>query len=163
MSIAAQLLESFQLTEMIVKMYLEDLTDKDLLVRPVEKANHIAWQLGHLITGEHHHFSQLAPGSMPELSANFQEKHAKDKASENDPAAFYLKDEYIKRMNSQRTGTLNLLKSLSDEQLMGPSPDALHYFGKTVGSIFSGEALHWAMHAGQWAIIRRKLGKPPLF
>jgi len=22
---------------------------------------------------------------------------------------------------------------------------------------------HWLMHAGQWAVVRRKLGKPPLF
>jgi len=34
--------------------YLGDLSDADLLVRPVPNANHIAWQLGHLISSEKH-------------------------------------------------------------------------------------------------------------
>ena len=31
--------------------YVQDLADADLLLRPVPGINHIAWQLGHLITG----------------------------------------------------------------------------------------------------------------
>ena len=36
----------------VSEQYLSDLTDADLLVRPVPGANHIAWQLGHLIQAE---------------------------------------------------------------------------------------------------------------
>ena len=36
----------------VLKMYLADLSDADLLVRPVPGANHVAWQLGHLIAAE---------------------------------------------------------------------------------------------------------------
>ena len=32
---------------------LSDLSDAELLVRPVPSANHIAWQLGHMIAGTH--------------------------------------------------------------------------------------------------------------
>ena len=38
---------------MICQGYLADLTDAELLIRPVPGANHIAWQLGHLLVGEH--------------------------------------------------------------------------------------------------------------
>src|SRR6516164_195866 len=41
---------------------LADLSDADLLVRPVPGANHIAWQLGHLIAAESH----LAQASLPD-------------------------------------------------------------------------------------------------
>ncbi len=39
-------------TQNITAMYLADLSDEDILVRPVPGANHIAWQLGHLIHSE---------------------------------------------------------------------------------------------------------------
>jgi hypothetical protein len=29
--------------------------------------------------------------------------------------------------------------------------------------VFSMQGSHWMMHAGQWAVLRRKLGRPPLF
>jgi hypothetical protein len=32
-----------------------------------------------------------------------------------------------------------------------------------VGALFSVEGSHWLMHAGQWAVIRRQLGRKPLF
>ena len=37
-------------TQGMVPMYLGDLSDADLLVRPVPGANHIAWQIGHVIS-----------------------------------------------------------------------------------------------------------------
>ena len=40
-----------------------DLSDADLLVRPAPSANHIAWQLGHLIASERNLVEAAAPGS----------------------------------------------------------------------------------------------------
>jgi hypothetical protein len=42
--ITASTLES---TGQMLSMFLSDLSDADLLVCPVEGANHIAWQIGH--------------------------------------------------------------------------------------------------------------------
>ena len=39
-------------SSMIVKSYIGDLEDADLFVRPGEGCNHLAWQLGHLISAE---------------------------------------------------------------------------------------------------------------
>lgn len=66
-------------------------------------------------------------------------------------------------MQEQRQGTLDVLEGLTDAELMRASPESVRYLGPTIGSVFAGESTHWMMHAGQWAVIRRKLGKPPLF
>ena len=38
--------------EMISMAYLEDLTDEEMMVRPIDSCNHIKWQVGHLIGSE---------------------------------------------------------------------------------------------------------------
>jgi len=163
MSIAAHIKSALELPGMVVRSYLEDLSDDELLVRPFDTMNHIAWQLGHLIAGENFHITQLDLAPMPPLPQRFADKHSKEAAANGDPSDFCSKAEYLALMDEQRFGTLSILAGLSDEELMKPSPESLKYFGPTVGSVFSGESAHWMMHAGQWAVVRRKLGRPPLF
>jgi hypothetical protein len=56
----------------LVDWYLSDLSDADILVRPVPTANHIAWQLGHLISGEAYLVKQGIPDAQfPELPPGF--------------------------------------------------------------------------------------------
>ena len=38
----------FGMNDFVLNEYLKDMSDTDLLIRPVPGANHIAWQLGHL-------------------------------------------------------------------------------------------------------------------
>ena len=56
-----------------------------------------------------------------------------------------------------------IVDGLSDEELEKPMPEKFQRFGPDVAHLFAFLPSHWTMHAGQWAIIRRKLGKPPLF
>jgi hypothetical protein len=163
MSLSQHLVRELELADFLVESYLADLSNTDLLIRPVLEANHLAWQLGHLISSEHAHMNALSPNCMPPLPVGFWDRHVRETACIDDPAAFLTKDEYLSERTHQREGTLALLQGLSDQELQRPVPEELRYFGPTVAHVFSGEALHWAMHAGQWAIIRRKLGKPPLF
>ena len=46
---------------LISTSYLADLTDAELLHRPHPDANHINWQLGHLIKSEHGLINQAIP------------------------------------------------------------------------------------------------------
>ncbi|MCA9092956.1 MAG: DinB family protein [Planctomycetaceae bacterium] len=147
----------------VTDAYLADLTDADLLKRPCPGINHIAWQIGHLISGEHAMVSAVAPGSMPDLPAGFMEKHSKEKAQSDNPADFLKKDEYIQIMNAQREGTLKALAALSDADLDKPVPEPFNHFLGNTGALFSMQGSHWLMHHGQWAVIRRVLGRPPLF
>ena len=148
---------------MIAKAYLEDLADEELLIRPVEGANHIAWQLGHLIVSEHGMIEQVCPGTMPPLPDGFAEKYTKETSTLDDAGAFHTKAEYLKLMDEQRAGTLAALDNLSDDDLDKPAPEALAPIAANVGGVFSMQPTHWTMHSGQWAVLRRKLGRAPLF
>ena len=73
---------ALQSTHGMVGMYLSDLSDADLLVRPVPSANHIAWQLGHLIVAERNLLGPHLPGAAyPELPVGFSGQHGKDTAA----------------------------------------------------------------------------------
>ncbi len=145
------------------KAYIEDLSDDDLLVRPVEGTNHIKWQLGHLIASQVGLVESVCPGKMPALPEGFAAKYDKATAQSDDPEAFDSKAELIRLAEEQLAATTAALDSLSDEDLEKPIPERYQMFGPTVAHLFAGLPAHWTMHTGQWAIIRRKLGKPPLF
>jgi hypothetical protein len=147
----------------ICKSYLEDLTDAELLVRPVPGANHTAWQLGHCLVSEHEMVEAACPGAMPALPAGFAEKYTNDTAKLDAPGAFHPKSVYLSVYEQQRAATLKALDKLTDADLDKPGPEKFKSFLNTVGELFNMQGAHWLMHAGQWAIVRRKLGKPPLF
>jgi len=100
---------------------------------------------------------------MPALPDGFAEKHDKETATSDDPAAFCTKDEYLTLMAEQRDATLALLDRLSDEELEQAAPEKILQFGATVGAVIAGQSAHWMMHAGQWVIVRRQLGKVAMF
>lgn len=149
--------------DFVTKMYLEDLTDADLLVRPVAGANHIAWQLGHLIASEHGMLEAMYPGSMPPLPEGFKERYTSETSRLDSAGAFHPKSVYLSVYAAQRAGTLAALDKVTDADLDTPAPESLRHFVKTIGEVFNMQGTHWLMHAGQWAVVRRKLGKPPLF
>ncbi len=163
MGIAAHIRGSLITPDFAVKSYVEDLSDEEMLVRPVPNANHIKWQLGHLIASQNYLIEQACPGVMPPLPAGFAEKYNKDTATVDDPNAFDSKEDLMQLWDSQRKGMLAALDKLSDEELEKPAPESLQRFAPTVGGMFAGQSMHWMMHAGQWAVIRRKLGRKPLF
>ena len=150
-------------SDFVVKGYLADLTDEELLVRPVPGANHIAWQLGHLILAEHGMVDAASPGVMPPLPTGFAEKHKSDTAGLDDRSAFYAKAEYLRLYDEQRAGTLAALEKTSAADLDLPGPKATERLAATIGDLFLLQGFHWLMHTGQWAVTRRKLGRKPLF
>lgn len=154
---------SLNQSHMIVQGYLADLSDADLLVRPVPGANHIAWQLGHLIKAEHDMVEAVCPGTMPALPAGFDTKYAPETAKLDSPGAFHSKDVYLSAYAQQRAGTLKALEQTTDADLEKASPEQMRAYAPTYGDLFLLQGSHWLMHAGQWAVIRRKLGRKPLF
>lgn len=150
-------------SDFIVEGYLADLTPEQMLTRPNAGCNHIAWQVGHLISSERYLVDKIAPGSMEPLPAGFDEKHKKAAAGTDDKGAFLSKDEYLKLRKQVRAGALKVLEKLSPADLDKPAPAGVPPFIKTVGDLFVFLPTHWVMHAGQWAVIRRHCGKPALF
>ena len=140
--------------------YLQDLSDAEFMLRAAPAINHINWQVGHLIASEHGMMTQIMPGSMPALPAGFAEKYTSETAKNDDSAAFCKKDELLRVQKEQRAGTLAALAKTTDEAFSNET--GVHY-AKTVADMFTLQGCHWLMHCGQWAVVRRQLGRPPLF
>jgi uncharacterized damage-inducible protein DinB len=118
--------------------------------------------LGHLIASEAYFCERVKPGSAAALPAGFAERHKTPAAASDDGKAFLSKDEYLKLMQQTRAATLNLLESIPPAEL-DKTVDKVPPFIKTAGEALLFIGTHWTMHAGQWAVTRRNLGKPPLF
>jgi hypothetical protein len=97
---------------------------------------------------------------MPALPAGFEEKYTKDTAVIDDPAKLCSKAELLKVYHEQRAGTLKALAAASDADM--DKPTGVEY-ASNVASMYSMQGTHWVMHAGQWAVIRRQLGRKPMF
>jgi hypothetical protein len=146
----------------ILSRYLADLSDADLLVRPVPGQNHIAWQLGHLIGAERNFVEAIKPGLSPALPEGFEQAHGRDEATvaSDDPKQFSPKETYLRLYQAQRQATLKLLDGLSEADLDAPAPERFRQFFPTVGAVMMLAGTHALMHVGQFVGVRRKLGKP---
>src|SRR5438045_9791696 len=83
-------------TKFLVTRYLDELSDADLLVRPVPGANHVAWQLGHLIFAEPYLVKQGLPEApYPDLPVSFAETYGSKGADKDGPNGFLSKAEYL--------------------------------------------------------------------
>jgi hypothetical protein len=156
------ILTNLQQSDAVVDAYLQDLAPQELLVRPVPGANHLAWQLGHLIASERYLVDKAVPGKMPALPDGFAERHKKETSTLDGAESFLSKEEYLRLRKDVRASTLRVIEGLSSEDLDRPV-QGVPPFVKTIGEVLLLVGGHWLMHAGQWAVIRRKLGRPPLF
>jgi uncharacterized damage-inducible protein DinB len=155
---------SLRSTGQLLAWFLSDLTDEDLLVRPAEGANHLAWQLGHLIVAEKGLVSsQLPQARYPELPAGFAEQHASEKAGVNPPVGFATKQVYLDLFEQVRQITIDTVGQLSDEDLDQPTTGNMAKFAPKLGDLLLLASHHTLMHGGQFTVARRKLGKPILF
>ena len=147
-----------------MEKYLADLSDADMLVRPVPNANHIAWQLGHLIASEATSFQTKFPGTTPHaLPAGFVEQHKKEMSTATTATGFLKKDEYVNLYKNVRAVTMAALDKMPDADL-GKDPEmGWGDMVPTFASVFAMIANHDMMHAGQFTVVRRMLGKPVLF
>lgn len=148
------------MAEMVANSYLQDLTDGQLMMRPHPGCNHINWQLGHLVVSENYHLNKVREGAAPPLPAGMAEKYSKETAGSNDASAFATKDQLLKTHAEQLAAVRQVLAGLSDADL---DRETGVPYAPTVGALLSMQGAHWLMHAGQWVVVRRALGKPALF
>lgn len=146
----------------ITRAYVEDLSDADLLVRPVPEANHIAWQLGHMIAGTGRMLTNLGHQA-PTLPDGFATHYVAVAAASDEPAKFATKTEYLGLADRMKTASLAAIDATPDSALDQPAPESMRSYVPTVGAALGLLGTHWLMHAGQFVPVRRKLGKPPLF
>jgi hypothetical protein len=149
--------------DFMIDSYLSDITPQEMMVRPAPGANHLAWQLGHLISAETRLVEAAVPGSMPPLPDRFAERHTKDTAASDNPSDFLSKDEYLALAKSVRAATLKVLDSQTEADLDKPVAGRLPPWIKRAGDCFATAGGHWVLHAGQWVVLRRHLGRERKF
>ena len=156
--------KSLDSTEFLLKNFVSDLSDADLLVCPVPGANHIAWQLGHLIQSERQMMLEQLPSlTYPELPAGFVEAHTKETATLEPAKGFATKAVYLDLLDKVRAATNQGIDSLTDKDLDTPTKGGMAPWAPTLADFVLLVANHSLMHAGQFSVVRRKLGKPILF
>ena len=149
-------------SDFIIKAYVNDLSDEELRLVPVEGMHPIALQLGHLILAERGLKEMVEPGSAPPLPEGFAEAHDLKKI-EGDDSRFKSKDEYMKLWDEQRAATKSLLDRVSDVDLEGNAGGRLPEWAPTVGAALNVIGAHALNHSGQFVAVRRKLKKPIAF
>ena len=142
---------------MVCGTYLEDLTDEEAMQRPHPKCNHINWQIGHLIASEYGMASAF--GEIPALPEGFADKYSKEAASSDNASDFVPKTELMKIAAAQHEAVVKVLGGMSDEDLDNPGPENMKDYAPTLGAVANMLGSHWMMHAGQFVVLRRQLGR----
>jgi uncharacterized damage-inducible protein DinB len=155
------IVKTMDTSDFIMMKYLDDLSDADLKIQPVEGMHPIALQLGHLIAAERMFAEYVSPGLSPELPAGFAENHSLK--SDVPDRKFATKDEYLKLWQAQRAATKKALAGISDADLSDTRGGKLPQFAPTVADILNMIAIHSLNHSGQFVAVRRLLKKPIAF
>ena len=149
------------IAQMVLMSYVGDLDDADLMKRPADGCNHLAWQLGHLISSETMLLEGICPGKGIELPEGFHEAYRRDTQCSDDVAHFKSKAEYVELFEKVRAASLAALEEMDDAKLDEPNPiQSMSEMLPTVGQMFTMMLSHPLMHAGQFVPVRRNLGKP---
>jgi uncharacterized damage-inducible protein DinB len=147
-------------SNMVLTSYVSDLSDEELLIHPAAGCNHLAWQLGHLISSHVGLLESVCPGKAIQLPEGFEAAHTKEMASCDDPSKFFTKDQYVDLIQKHEAATIAAWSEMNPEQLDAPAPEHFRQMFPTVGHICVLIATHGMMHAGQFVPVRRSLGKP---
>ena len=152
--------QSLDLSTMVISTYIGDLDDADLLIRPVPGMNHIAWQLGHLLSVERKFMESIKPGASPPLPEGFEENYGREQSTVDDPSKYCSRAKYQELWNAQHAATLAILESLPEAELDKADPDKFPEFAPTAGAVLNMCSMHPMMHCGQFVAVRRLRGKP---
>ena len=159
MDIRDALKNNYQTSQMVCGAYLGDLTDEEAMTRPHAGCNHVNWQVGHIIASEHDMANACVEGAVPALPEGFKEKYTKETAASDDPSAFVPHSRLIEIAKAQGDAVLKMIDGISDTDFDKPAPEHMQSYAPNDGAVVNMLGAHWMMHAGQWVIVRRELGR----
>ncbi len=152
--------ESLNMSSMVLKTYLDDLSEEEFLLPAGQGCHCAAWQLGHLISSANHMLEGLKPGSGMELPEGFSKAYSKAALESGVTPAYLAKADYFAMFDRVNEAARKLFLSMTEADLDQPGPPGFPPMFSTVGSIVVLIASHPLMHAGQFVPLRRQLGKP---
>lgn len=159
MDIRDALKANYQTANMVTGAYLGDLSDEESMKRPHAGCNHVNWQVGHIIASENMMANACVAGAVPALPEGFAEKYSKESAASDDASAFVPHSELMKIKSAQGEAVLKMIEGMSDTDFDKPAPEAMQGYAANLGAVANMIGSHWMMHAGQWVVVRRELGR----
>ena len=138
-----------------------DLTGADWTYRITPQANCAAWLMGHLILTERRALTNIGYNDLPPLPDGFEARFSREN---NAPFSTDFGDAAILTplFDKHRGLMIEAVKHISVEKLEAPLPKPNARM-KTTGEMLVFMGIHLMSHAGQISMIRRSLGRAPLF
>jgi uncharacterized damage-inducible protein DinB len=159
-------LESISRARAYTNQLLSGTSPDDWFRMPHEGVSHIAWQVGHLAFAEYSLALKRIRGKRAEdaqlLPPAFVEKFGRGSLPQPDPRAYPSTAEIRGVFDALHQHVVDEISALDDavfdEAVTDPHP---HFSTKGGALVWCAE--HEMMHAGQIGLLRRLLGKPPLW
>jgi uncharacterized damage-inducible protein DinB len=165
MSAAERAVESIRRAREYTVHLLGDIPTDDWFRMPHERVSHVAWQVGHLAFAEYRLALQRIRGQKPGdeqlIAPAFLEKFGRNSTPLGDPSAYPPPDEIRRVFDAVHRRALEEVSSTSDAVLAEPADPHPRFSTKAGSLVWCAE--HEMMHAGQVGLLRRLLGKPPLW
>jgi DinB superfamily len=144
-----------------LQMYLGDLSDKDITIRPVPAANNIAWQLAHLCTAESYLLQADLPGvEYPKIPPAIATLGQEQTGKVDPPEGYLPKEQYLDCLKKLRAATIAAVEKLKDDDFDKKTTGSMAKYAPTLGAMIILTANHTLMHGGQFTVVRRALSKP---
>jgi hypothetical protein len=145
---------------------LETIEESDWFWMPAGQITHVAWQVGHLAYAEYRLTLERIRGEMNEdaelIPEAFRRRFARESVPDPDPAQAPTPAEVRAVFDRVHRQALAELAHLSDADLdvLLPAP---HRLARNRREILLWCGQHEMLHAGQIGLLRRLLGKAPLW
>ncbi|MEQ8786619.1 MAG: DinB family protein [Pirellulaceae bacterium] len=126
-----------------------------------EGGNHALWFAGHMANTDNFLISLVAPQRAREqdgFAAAFGMGSKPQSSAEQYPPV----DEVLSTMRERRATLLDVLATLTDDDLSRPTPAGAPDFLADFASVFELAVWHEGLHSGQLSVVRRSLGHAPL-
>ncbi len=161
MSMIERLQHQLQSARGFTQRILEDFkSPQDWVAQVCNQSNHALWFIGHMATTDNFFISLLRPEKAA-AKDNYQELFGLGSTPSPKLEDYPPVDEVRAYMNDRRTVLLEILATLSDDDLATKTPDGTPDFLADYGQVFETAIWHEGLHSGQLTMVRRSLGHKP--
>lgn len=158
-------LERLEFARQFTNQFLAGLTDDEWFWCPPSATTHIAWQVGHLAVAQYNLCLRRIRGRTPADESLISDQFFDLFKLGSQPVADRAANPPLAEIQRVFTGVLQLavseLSGRSDTDLDVPVEQPHPVFKTKLGAV-EWSAQHELIHAGQIALLRRLIGKPPL-
>ena len=123
--------------------------------------NHALWFVGHMANTDNFLISLVAPEKATSIEG-WANKFGMGSQPSSNAADYPPPEAVVAQMRERRAVLLEVLDSLSEDELAKPTPKGAPDFLPDYASVFELAIWHEGVHSGQLTVTRRALGHKPL-